>query len=793
MDERTPGAQDVPPAPETARTIAEFGALLRQLRIWAKVSIGALGRQSVGTRCYGKLGKGTVSQRERGQGMPKSYDDYELFVDCFVRACLAGTDLTPDNVEAEVARWCGAWRELANAPCPDPVAEHVVPRSLPPSMTAYLAGRHTNVDELDQLLPGSSAGHDAPLVAITGPPGVGKTTLAVHWAHRVADQFPDGQLYVDLCGWDSAHEALAPETVLGRFLRDIGVPDAEMPTTLDDLQARYRTEIADRRMLLVLDNAAGSEQIRPLLPGSRHCRVVVTSRAPVTGVGARAMPLGVLSETESSDLIVSLIGGTRARSEPEAVDRLTRLCGRLPLALRVVAESIAVRPAILVAEAAEEIADETTRLDALVAGDDEPRDIRSIFSWSLRGLSPSSGRLFRLLGLHEGPDIPLPAVAALADMPTAAAGRLVQTLARVNMIEQRPGGRYRFHDLLRLYARERALAEIPREERLEAVRRLGAWYLKAGDVLDRVFAPRRRRVPIDDHELPAVPAAPHLQDHRAAFAWGDTERANVLTVVRQCAREGLDAIAWLLTAAMGEYFYLRRMWSDLYGTHADALPSAQREGPFAEGWIRNNLGFAGSYLDLHREAEQHCRIAVEATSSIDDWMGLGIAWNNLGLALTGLQQWEEAVAAFERALELHRSHGIRWGEAHAVMNMARACSRRGEWASAVEHYERARELHGVIGNRVLEGTMLHELGLAHASQSHWSEATDCYLRALTVHNEVDNRIGAGITLDDLGTALLAEGHREEAFDRWSQALIVLDELAHPRAALVRSRVESVRW
>ncbi|MXM65883.1 tetratricopeptide repeat protein [Streptomyces sp. HUCO-GS316] len=723
--------------------------------------------------------------------MPRSYEDYELFVDCFVRACLAHTQLPAETLQTEVDRWCSAWRALANAPSSDVGTEHSPPRLLPPSTTSHLAGRRSHVEELDRLLAGSSAKEEVPLVSITGPPGVGKTALAIHWAHRAAERFPDGQLYVDLRGWDGDHEVLAPETVLSRFLRDLRVPDAELPSTLDELEARFRSETADRRMLLVLDNAAGPEQIRPLLPGSRHCRTVVTSRAPLTGIGARAMPLDVLSETESFELIASLIGVVRAQDEPDAVSLVARLCARLPLALRIVGEGIAVRPAISVAEAAEEIADESTRLDTLGVGTDEAHDIRSVFSWSLRYLSPPAARLFRLLGLHEGPDLPLPVVAALADMPPAAARHLVHMLVRVNLIEQRPGGRYRFHDLLRLYARERAM-DLPQEQRIQAVERLSAWYLKAGDASDRVFAPSRRRVPIHDRDLPHVPAAPPMADHRAAFAWGDTERENVLSVVRQCAREELHEVAWQLPAVMGEYFYLRKMWADLYATHKDALPSAQRTSLVAEAWIRSNLGFAGSHIGMYREAEEHCRRAVEATTSIGDPMSTGIAWNNLGIALGGLREWDEALAAFQRALELHRSQGNQWGEAHALMNMARAHAGRGEWDAAVELYVRAGELHGAIGNRVVEGTVLHELGLAHAAQARWEQATDCYQRALAIHNEVDNRIGAGITLDDLAAALLARGHRDEALDRWRQALIVLEELAHPRAELVRSHLESAQ-
>ncbi|WP_158884540.1 ATP-binding protein [Amycolatopsis anabasis] len=354
-----------------------------------------------------------------------------------------------------------------------------MPHQLPADVRGF-TGRSGYLEKLDALIPEAENHGDRAVVisAIAGTAGVGKTALAVHWAHRVRDRFPDGQLYTNLCGYDHAGVPADPDAVLENFLHALDVPAEKVPGDLAAKQCLYRSVLAGRRMLIVLDNACSAEQIRPLLPGEGTCLVVVTSRNRLSGLvareGAERVTLDVLPLAEAVELLRSILGSDRDRTA--ILESLAELCVRLPLALRIVAERAATS-AVPLTELVAELTDERSRLDALTPdGDEDTTAVRAVFSWSYRALPPPDARVFRLLGLHPGPDLGLHAAAALAGVSQAETRRRLDRLVGAHMLE-RHGRRFRFHDLLRVYAAERAHEDETATERDAARRRMLDWYL----------------------------------------------------------------------------------------------------------------------------------------------------------------------------------------------------------------------------------------------------------------------------------------------------------------------------
>jgi len=363
------------------------------------------------------------------------------------------------------------------------------PRQLPMDVP-YFTGRASEITQLDGVLMTQTA-DDRPravvISAIDGTAGVGKTALAVHWAHQVQHRFPDGQLHINLRGYD-AGPAVTPDEALNRFLRALGVSSARIPTELDERAALYRSLLVGRRMLILLDNAATSQQVRPLLPGSPGCQVVVTSRSSLSGLvvreGARRITLDALRPDDALVLLRQLIGPNRTDAERPAAAELARLCAFLPLALRIAAERAASSPHTTLADLVRELTDEHHRLE-LLATDDEATTVRAVFSYSYGNLDPDHARAFRLLSLHPGPDISTPAAAALIGVSLTCARQLLDALRHAHLIESVSHDRYRFHDLLRLYATERANVEETEQDRTTAIRRVLSWYLHAADAADR--------------------------------------------------------------------------------------------------------------------------------------------------------------------------------------------------------------------------------------------------------------------------------------------------------------------
>lgn len=441
------------------------------------------------------------------------------------------------------ARLRGLQREiLAEVPPPAPALLAVVPRQLPPDIADF-SGRDAQLRRVAGLLPAGADRQPPPVVVITGMAGVGKTTLAVHFAHQVADRFPDGQLCLDLHGYADIEPMPAAEA-LRRLLRVLGA--RRVPGDPDEAAAMYRTLLAGKRMLILLDNAGTASQVRPLLPASPGCLVLVTSRSRLPGLLARtgAVPVtvGPFAESEGMDLLRKILGGPRLAAEPAAAAAIVAHYSGLPLALRIAAEHATYRPRLTLGGLAGELAAEQDRLRVLTFDAASDTTVRSVFSWSYRGLPPDAARAFRLLGLHPGPEASTPAAAALIGGTVTEAARALDALAGAHLLDEAAAGRYRFHDLLLAYAVERAAADETPRERAAAIRRVLLWYLYTAEAADRVLTPARRHAPL---ETPPQESGQPLafSDDAQALAWCATEHGNLVAAVAAAAEAGADDIA----------------------------------------------------------------------------------------------------------------------------------------------------------------------------------------------------------------------------------------------------------
>lgn len=708
------------------------------------------------------------------------------------------------DVDAARGRWAAAKRtqiqlrsagEPASRPVavqqPDPV-ELPVPRQLPMDVPHFTA-RGDELGTLDAFL--TQAGNGVPstvvISAIGGTAGVGKTALAVRWAHRVRERFPDGQLHINLRGYDPG-PAVRPEEALNRFLRALNVTPAQIPAELEAQAALYRSLLVGRRMLIVLDNAATPDQVRPLLPGSPGCQVVVTSRSNLAGLvireGAHRITLDALAPEEARTLLQEIIGAHRTDAEPHATTELARLCAFLPLALRIAGERAASHPHTALIDLVCELADGGDRLAAL-ATDDETTTMRAVFSWSYRALDPDCARAIRLLSLHTGPDITTPAAAALLSKPLVHARQLLAALSDAHLIEPAAHDRYRFHDLLRLYASERAHTDEPEPERDAAVRRLLSWYLHTADAADRQLMPHRPRVPLDPPE--AGTRHLPLSTRGEALTWCESERANLVAATRQARASSHQSTAWQLAVVLWGFFSLRKHWPEWITTSNTGLAAAQDiHDRFGEAYVLTTL--ANAYRDLRR--------FTEAIGAFDQALAI---WDEIGnrgeekaatltlqsMAYIDLRQLDDAAASLQDASAILRRVGDLWGGgwAHHLLSETYRGLRRYE--DAIDHARAALDSFSQIDDRWGLGWSLHDLGQNYRCLRRCDDAIDHFHQALSARREAGDRQGEAVTLKALGTTLHDAGHPDRARDSWRSALAILTELNDPLAAAIRASLE----
>jgi len=663
-----------------------------------------------------------------------------------------------------------------------------------PADVADFTGRDEQVNHLCGLLagagPGASSDPGAVRIAVVaGAGGLGKTSLAVHAAHRVRRKFPDGQLYVDLLG--ATPNPVPAGDVLARFLRDLGVDGRDIPVDEAERAARYRTTLARRRMLVVLDNARDAAQVRPLLPGTASSAVLVTTRSRMPDLAStKLVDLNVLDNDEALKLFIKVVGEERAAAEPEATAELLDACAGLPLAIRICAARLATRSGWTIQAMAGRLRDVHRRLDEMRAGD---LAVRASFQVSFASLPASTdkqgidpARAFCLLGLWQGASISSAAAAALFGVPEYSAEDALEVLVDTHLLESVATDRYRFHDLLRVYASERAEADLSAEDRATSVRRLLGWYMHTADAAATAVSPHRYNMPL---EAAADPGPAGFAGGDEALAWYDSERANLVAATRQASSLGLHEIAWRLPAPLWQLFDSRGNWADCITTDRIALDSARRAGNRqGEAWILNSLGEA---LGITGESEGigFLEQALAIRREIGDRMGEAQAANNLANAYQRLGRTEEALDVLHRALDLNRELGYRFGEGIALVNLGDVLLELNRAEEAIEYLQDARRTFAEIEHADGTGYALFWLGRCHASLDRGADALDCLRQALASHQIAGNRHRQAVTLRYLGRAQAGHGLTAEARESWVQSAAIFDDLGEgEQAAQVRAEM-----
>ncbi|MEU0675830.1 tetratricopeptide repeat protein [Streptomyces sp. NPDC006172] len=733
----------------------------------------------------------------------------------------------------------GGQRQSA-APCSAPAAAAVatapVPAQLPMDVRPFTGRDEQLADLTEQLLDGEGPCRTAAVVvsAVSGTAGVGKTALAVHWAHRVRDAFPEGQLYVDLRGYDPQEPVSAAQALAG-FLTALGVPGPQIPLRLDDRAARYRTAVDGRRLLVVLDNAASAAQVRPLLPGSPACRVLITSRDSLASLvsvhGAHRVVLDALSPAEATALLRTL-AGPRVDAEPAEAAALAEQCGRLPLALRVAAELVLSRPAEPLAALVAELRDRRRRLD-LLDGDGDPRAaVRAVFSWSYDRLPELPARLFRLLGLHPGPDADVHSVAALAGESADRTRRALDVLAGAHLVGRTGPGRYGMHDLLRAYAGELSARHDAARERDAALARLLDHCLAASAAaMDLLYPAERHLRPVVD--LPSA-APPPLRTAEECRAWLAAVQPTLVALCSRTEEPGPSGHTVRLATTLHRHYERCGHYADALAVHNHALRAARSAGDtrgeadvlvclgavhrrlgdydsahrchdtalalcrrigYRTGEARHltNVGVLHELRGQYREAADHHERAVGLFRAAGDAHGEADVLNNLGIVHELLEDYQASIERYRRALDLYRATGHTLGEASALGNLGIVVARLGDHPSAAGYFERALALFRRLGNTGGEAHALSNLGDAFSGLGRYEEAAAHQGRALELFRRTGERYGEAGALNGLGEALHGAGRHAEALDAHSSALEVASGIeereeqarAHLGTAVVR--------
>ncbi len=761
------------PDPGRASDLAEFIELLDRLRVWGgDPSFRDLAKR-VGllSRPPQQVSKSTIADLFQ-PGRRRLNQDLVVAV---VRAL--GLD------EQAVNRWRTACvRVHAEA---KPRRTGAKPAELSADLTDF-TGRTAVAERLAALLGQESSSPVAPVVltAISGSGGVGKTSLAVHVAHRVLRRFPDGQLQVDLHGAGAV--AAAPQDVLARFLRALGTPAEKIAVDPDERGAQYRSLLAERRVLILLDNVRDTAQVRPLLPGAGGSRVLITSRSALVGLdGAIRLALGVLDDEESPALFRRIVGAERSAAEPEAEGAVLEACAGLPLAIRLAAGRLVARPDWSVQDLADHLADETRRLNVLSV---EDRAVRATFAVSYQNLSPDQARAFRLLALGPGPAATsLPAAAALLNLPLHEAAEYVEGLAAVHLIEQPSPGRYTMHDLIRIYAAERAHADEPADARDAATDRLLCWLLCTNGAASRMLQPDRRHLDLAPTQSDCRPITFNGSDD--ARTWSETEADHLVAAVALAAESGRDEIAWKLANTMWELFDVREERNGI-PTYELALASARRLGaPEAVSWVLNALALAYRRFRRMPESEACLLQAIEIRRSLGDLRGEASCLGNLGYTMTESGRAAEAVPVLERCADIYHGLDLPRFEGAAHTNLGEAHKQLGQLDSALGHYRTALRLHRDADAFHL-GRDQSNIADTLRRLARLSEAAEYAQRAYEANRRTGNRIDEAVALEVLGYASTAQGQALDARRRWEQALAILHDLNHPRAAELEALLQA---
>jgi tetratricopeptide (TPR) repeat protein/transcriptional regulator with XRE-family HTH domain len=721
------------PRPEDAHALDELIAELRALKVWA--------------------GNPSLRQMEKLSGLARSTLADALNPRRKTAPALEvylGLLRAFGVREDEAGPWLAAWRRVQAEPAPRGQAgAAVVPRQLPAVVPGF-TGRAKAFKELTALLDGGSR-----LAVVCGIPGVGKTALAVQWAHQVAARFPDGQVYLDLRGYSSG-PPVTPDQALALAIRAFGVPGEDIPLQQDAMVGMYRSMTSEKRVLVVVDNAPSAAHVRPLVPGGPGCMTVVTSRDRLAGLvareGAHRLELGVLTPEEAPAVVISVLGAERALREEAAVDELVRLCGYLPLALRITAANLADRPHQTIAELMAELT-AGDRLTALEIEGDADAAVRTAFDHSYAALDPVARTLFRRLGMAPGPDLPARAAAALLDRPDADAA--LRTLVAAHLVEVRAAGRYGLHDLLRLYARERYAAE---ESADDSIDRLYAQYLDMAVAAARAVRP-------DFSVLASISPQHTFANATEALQWFDAERATLVSLIEQAGAP----MAWLLTDALRGCYWLRRHTAEWLAVARVGLAAAA-DDPSASAAMHLSLGTAHWGAGDHHAAAQHFQRAVEFSRAAGDRFREFSTLGNLGGVHAELGSLEEAADCFRRELAFYAEIGDTARRARALGNLGLTEMRLGRLVEAAADLRLAVELREQIGETRSAANSLGALGVVHRYLGELDQAAHFLRRAQQLNHDHEDRVSEAAALDDLARVHRDAGRPQEALRCAEEAL-----------------------
>ena len=667
-----------------------------------------------------------------------------------------------------------------------------LPAQLPHQIPDF-TGRDAELDRLDALMARNSGGTGTGVIitAIAGTAGVGKTALAVHWAHRISGRFPDGQLYVNLRGFDPTGSVMKPAEAIRGFLDAFGVTPQQIPASLEAQAALYRSLLARRLVLVLLDNAADEDQVRPLLPGSPGCLVIVTSRNELPGLivteGAQPVVVDLMNADEARQLLTRRIGESRVLAETQAADNIIALCARLPLALMLVAARAATHPGFRLSALAAELRGAGGSLDAF-DGDDQATNVRAVFSWSYQRLSLPGRRLFQLLGLHFGPDVAMPAVASLAGMPREQVRPALAEVARAHLVTERIPGRFAFHDLLRAYATEVAYTHDSEGYRFAARHRMLDHYLHtachADELLNRL---RDRPFTLTDASPGVTPERP--ADQKQALAWFESEHPVLLTALRNSV--GFDTHVWQLAWVLVSFFQFQGHWRDWRDSQRMALDASRRlsDKP-AQAYSHLLLGSVSIRLSSYEHAHRHLQYALDLFRELGDDVGQADAHNSFIFMLDRQGLYQEGLPHAQEALALYQAAGHRTGQGRALNGMGWYHARLGDHEQALIYCQQALDLQRETGDQFGEATTYDSLGYAHRRLGHRNKATICYQNAASLYRELGDLYNEADTLVSLGDTHQSFGDSRLARIAWQDALTILEQLGDPYAETVRARMRA---
>jgi tetratricopeptide (TPR) repeat protein/DNA-binding XRE family transcriptional regulator len=769
-----------------------FGGLLRSLRTAAGLTQEELAEAA-------RVSYRSISDLERGVSRYPRRDTARLLADALG---LSGDERA--RFEAAARGRPPATGTVVPRPLPGGIAAatRTLPRQLP-AYTPHFVGRADELAALTSLLdkavgPSQLAAGTIMISAVGGTAGIGKTALALRWAHQVADRFPDGHLYVNLRGFDPAAPPVRPAEVIRGFLGALGVDPSGIPVNLDAQAALYRSLLAGRRFLLLLDNARDAEQVRPLLPGTETCLVLVTSRSQLSSLtaceGAQLLDLDLLAITEARELLTRHLGPSRASREPGVVDELIELCARLPLALSIVAARAAAAPALPLTGLADELRDARLRLDALDAGD-LASNVQAVFSCSYRHLSEPAARMFRMLSLHPGPDVSAPAAASLAGVSLMRARKALGELTRAYLVTEHAPGRFTFHDLLRSYAARQDTTVDTETERHTAVRRMLDHYLHTGHAAIEWLYPGRAEVSLIAPD-PLIITAEELTGRGQARAWCEAEQKVFPAIVTQAASSGFDTHAWQIPWVLTAYFNRQGYLHEWIATLHTALAAARRAGGRrGQALASHELGYAYLRLGIYDKARVHLWHALDLNRELGDREEQAHNHVELSEVETHQRRHDEALSHARRSFDLYLATGHRGGQARARTREGLCLTYLGEYQQALTCSLAAIAVQRELMDKADKyGTAetLKALGDTHHYLGNYSQAIDYHLQALELGRQLGDHYTEAETLTRLGDAYQAAAEPDAAQDAWRQAVAILDDLHHPDAAQVRAKLGEPR-